>query len=48
MTFATLGFGDIQPVFIPARIVAGVEALLGQLLMALLVFVLTRNVTWSE
>lgn len=48
VTFATLGFGDIQPVFLLARVVAGVEALLGQLLMALLVFVLTRNVTWSE
>ncbi|UPV72789.1 pentapeptide repeat-containing protein [Halorussus limi] len=48
VTFATLGYGDMQPVFIWARAVAAAEALFGQLLMALLVFVLTRNVTWSE
>ena len=48
VTFATLGYGDIQPVIAPARFLAGIESLLGQLLMALLVFVLTRNVTWSE
>jgi hypothetical protein len=48
VTFATLGFGDIQPLATVARALAGIEALLGQLLMALLVFVLTRNVTWSE
>jgi uncharacterized protein YjbI with pentapeptide repeats len=48
VTFATLGYGDMQPVINSARAVAAAEALLGQLLMALLVFVLTRNVTWSE
>jgi voltage-gated potassium channel Kch len=48
VTFATLGFGDIQPFTGFARAIAGIEALLGQLLMALLVFVLTRNVTWTE
>ena len=48
VTFATLGFGDIQPIGSVARMIAGVEALLGQMLMALLVFVLTRNVTWTE
>ncbi|NHN57548.1 MULTISPECIES: pentapeptide repeat-containing protein [Halorussus] len=48
VTFATLGYGDIEPVGNYARAIAGTEALLGQLLMALLVFVLTRNVTWSE
>ncbi|MFC4550649.1 MULTISPECIES: pentapeptide repeat-containing protein [Halorussus] len=48
VTFATLGYGDIQPVGTVARAIAGVEALTGQLLVALLVFVLTRNVTWSE
>lgn len=48
VTFATLGYGDVQPVVNSARFVAATEALLGQLLMALLVFVLTRNVTWSE
>ena len=48
VTFATLGYGDIQPVGTVARAIAGTEALLGQLLVALLVFVLTRNVTWTE
>ncbi|WP_226480459.1 pentapeptide repeat-containing protein [Natrinema amylolyticum] len=44
ITFATLGYGDIQPVGGAARTIAGVETLLGSLLMALLVFVLTRSV----
>lgn len=44
VTFATLGYGDIQPIGSWARLIAGVEALLGALLMALLVFVLTRSV----
>jgi len=48
VTFATLGYGDIQPVGSVARALAGLEALAGQLLVALLVFVLTRIVTWSE
>lgn len=48
VTFATLGYGDMQPVLGMAKALAASEALLGQLLMALLVFVLTRNVTWSE
>lgn len=48
VTFATLGYGDIQPVGTVARAIAGSEALLGQLLLALFVFVLTRTVTWSE
>lgn len=46
VTFTTLGFGDIQPVGQLARLIAGVEALLGALLAALLVFVLARIVTW--
>ncbi|WP_049902666.1 pentapeptide repeat-containing protein [Halococcus agarilyticus] len=44
VTFATLGYGDIQPVGAVARALAGIEALLGSLLMALLLFVLTRRV----
>lgn len=44
ITFATLGYGDIQPVGGWARAIASVETLLGSLLMALLVFVLTRSV----
>ena len=44
VTFATLGYGDIQPIGFWARMIAGMEALLGVLLMALLVFVLTRSV----
>lgn len=44
-TFATLGYGDLQPVGSWARTVAGAEALLGGLLMALLVVVLIRRIT---
>lgn len=44
VTFATLGYGDIQPVGAWARLLAGFESLVGSLLMALLVFVLTRSV----
>lgn len=44
VTFATLGYGDIQPVGRWARAIASVESLLGALLLALLVYVLTRSV----
>ena len=44
VTFATLGYGDIQPIGGWARAIAGVESILGSLLIALLVFVLTRSV----
>lgn len=46
VTFATLGYGDIQPVGPWARTIAGLESLVGSLLMALLVFVLTRRMRW--
>ena len=46
VTFATLGYGDIQPIGQWARLLAGVETILGSLLSALLVFVLARIVTW--
>lgn len=46
VTFATLGYGDIQPIGTSARVVAGVETILGSLSTALLVFVLARLVTW--
>jgi voltage-gated potassium channel Kch len=45
VTFTTLGYGDISPEGDVARAIAGVEALLGQLFMALLVFVLTRRIS---
>ncbi len=44
VTFATLGYGDIHPIGTWARALAGGEALLGSLLMALLLFVLTRSI----
>lgn len=44
VTFTTLGYGDIQPVGNTARAVAGMEALLGAMLTALLVFVLSRRI----
>ncbi len=43
VTFSSLGYGDIQPIGSWARVVASVETLLGTLLMALLVFVLTQR-----
>lgn len=43
VTFSSLGYGDIQPVGPGARAVASIETLLGTLLMALLIFVLTRR-----
>lgn len=46
VTFTTLGYGDIQPIGMWARILAGIEAGVGTLLAALLVFVLIRSVTW--
>lgn len=46
VTFATLGYGDIQPIGMSARLLAGFEAILGALLSALMVFVLARRVTW--
>ena len=45
ITFSTLGYGDIQPVGTGARTIAATESFLGSLLMALLVFVLTRRIT---
>lgn len=45
-TFSTLGYGDFQPVGRWARALAGSEALFGSLLMALLVVVLSRRITW--
>jgi hypothetical protein len=44
VTFATLGYGDIQPVGSWARAIAGLESLVGSLLLALLVFVLTWRI----
>lgn len=43
-TFATLGYGDFQPIGGMARALAGAEALVGGLLMALLVVVLFRRI----
>ena len=45
ITFSTLGYGDIRPVGTVARWLAGAESLLGSILMALLVFVLTRRIS---
>ena len=44
VTFTTLGYGDISPIGTYARTVAGIEALTGTALMALLVFVLSRRI----
>ncbi|RBI59919.1 ion transporter [halophilic archaeon] len=45
VTFTTLGYGNMAPVGTLAAYFAGIEALLGSILMALLVGVLTRS-TW--
>lgn len=44
ITFTTLGYGDITPVGTWARALAGAESLLGAMLTALLVFVLSRRI----
>lgn len=44
ITFTTLGYGDIQPVGNAARALAGMESLLGAMLTALLVFVLSQRI----
>ena len=46
VTFATLGYGDIYVKGGLARGLATVETILGSVLIALLVFVLSRSVTW--
>lgn len=46
VTFSTLGYGDIQPVGVWAQLLSGIEAILGALFAALLVFVLARSATW--
>ncbi len=46
VTFATLGYGDIYVTGALARGLATVETILGSVLIALLVFVLARSVTW--
>ena len=45
VTFTTLGYGDFQPANQSAQLLAGVEALLGALLLALLIAVLGRRAT---
>lgn len=45
VTFTTLGYGNLEPVGTVSQYLAGLEALVGSLLMALLVAVFTRS-TW--
>lgn len=45
ITFTTLGYGDLQPDGATAKAVASIEALFGVVLIAVLVFVLTRKAT---
>ncbi|MDB2283050.1 pentapeptide repeat-containing protein [Halorubrum ezzemoulense] len=45
VTFTTLGYGDVQPVGPAAKFLVGIESLAGVVLMAALVFVLTRKAT---
>ncbi|NHN42658.1 ion transporter [Halorubellus sp. JP-L1] len=44
ITFATLGYGDVQPIGSITRAVAAMESLAGSVLLALLVFVLTSRI----
>ncbi|WP_227356039.1 pentapeptide repeat-containing protein [Haladaptatus salinisoli] len=46
ITFSTLGYGNLQPVGPWTQLLSGIEAILGSLFAALLVFVLARSVTW--
>lgn len=45
ITFSTLGYGTLEPVTATGRYLAGIESLVGSLVLALLVAVLTRS-TW--
>lgn len=45
ITFATLGYGDIQPIGPWARALAAIESLMGGILMALIVVVLFQRIT---
>lgn len=45
-TFTTLSYSNLQPTTEEAQLLTSLEALLGTLLMALLVFVLGRRTTW--
>lgn len=42
-TFATLGLGDLYPASLGGQLLAGIESLVGAMLMALLVFVLGKR-----
>jgi voltage-gated potassium channel Kch len=46
VTFTTLGYGDIRPIGTTARFLAGLESFVGALMVALVVFVLGRRVSW--
>ena len=46
VTFATLGYGDIQPVGTAARALSGIETLVGFGLVALLISILLRRGNW--
>lgn len=46
VAFSTLGYGDIQPIGVEARLLAGIESLLGFGLLALLITVLFRRGRW--
>lgn len=45
ITFSTLGYGDISPIG-SARVLSTIESFLGGILIAYLVFVLGRRITW--
>lgn len=45
VTFTTLGYGDVQPVGTVSRVLAGTEAFIGAILIALVVFVLGRRIS---
>lgn len=45
-TFATLGYGDLEPVSDLTRMLAGIQSLIGTALIAVLIFILVRRATW--
>lgn len=45
VTFTTLGYGDIQPTNPATQTLAGIESLIGAILIAMLVFVFARRAT---
>jgi len=45
VTFTTLGYGDLKPIGTTTKVASGIEAFLGSLMIAVLIFALGRKIT---